>query len=154
MLRPRAHALGAERAVWGRAELGGAAACAEPDGDCVADEVLAGGSGCGMDTDYHPAAEPEGSIRAEHASAGEGEKRPAEQSDSNSNAATPEKAPAPAQEKALAQEKEKTKKADFMDMLRGEVRVLLGKIEHKPAKVEQGQRLKAREPEGASAQTT
>ncbi|KAH9852821.1 hypothetical protein C2E23DRAFT_903306 [Lenzites betulinus] len=95
--------------------------------------------GSGYDTDYHPAnmhPAAEGSIPAEHAS--EDAQRPAEEArPSQSDASTPEKAPPPAQEKA--------KKAGLMDKMRGEAKVLLGKIEHRPANAEQGQRLKAGE---------
>ncbi|KAH9852827.1 hypothetical protein C2E23DRAFT_917823 [Lenzites betulinus] len=158
-LRPRAHALGAERAVWGRAPLSGVSARAELDGDYDGSHA----EGSGYETDYHPAdmhPAAEGSIPTEHVSEGEKSAEGASQSDSTpeKSGVTPEKAseksaatPETAPEKEPAPPQEKAKKAGFMDKMRGEAKVLLGKLEHKPAKVEQGQRLKAGE--GAPAST-
>ena len=48
-------------------------------------------------------------------------------------------------------QKEKEKKASFMAKMKGEAKVLIGKLEGKPEKVEQGQRMKSGEPQAGAA---
>ena len=46
---------------------------------------------------------------------------------------------------------QRTKKAGFMAKMKGEAKVLIGKLEGKPEKVEQGQRMKSGEPQAGAA---
>ncbi|KAI0640843.1 hypothetical protein C8Q79DRAFT_920695 [Trametes meyenii] len=145
-LRPRAHALGAERARWGRVPLDGEHARYErvtdfdgPDGEI--------GKGPGYDTDYHPAElHPPTESPGEPASSGE-KSLGATQADAHR---PPEEAQPPHQTRdeddgGSARREQKAKKAGFMDKMKGEAKVLLGKIEGKHEKVEQGKQIKAGE---------
>ncbi|KAI0652791.1 hypothetical protein C8Q70DRAFT_1041280, partial [Cubamyces menziesii] len=49
------------------------------------------------------------------------------------------------------QRQQKARKASFMEKMKGEAKVLLGKIEGKHEKVEEGQRMKAGEAAGGKA---
>ncbi|KAI0632566.1 hypothetical protein C8Q77DRAFT_1158058 [Trametes polyzona] len=154
-LRPRAHALGAERAHWGNVPLNGASAREElardfdgPNREPPNDHRHpdAAGEGPGYDTDYHPAElHPRSDAPANPASAGE-KSLGATQADAQR---PPEQARPPHQAASTGSGAsgggEKAKKAGFMDKMKGEAKVLLGKIEHKQEKVEEGQRLKAGE---------
>ncbi|KAI0351142.1 hypothetical protein OH77DRAFT_1430175 [Trametes cingulata] len=102
--------------------------------------------GRGYDTDYHPAqlhppSEKPGNV------ASEGEKSlGATQADANRPA---EEAQPPHQTQTQSSSGggdahgQKAKKAGFMDKMKGEAKVLLGKIEGKHEKVEQGQKIKS-----------
>ena len=48
-------------------------------------------------------------------------------------------------------QKEREKKASFMAKMKGEAKVLIGKLEGKPEKVEQGQRMKSGEAQAGAA---
>ncbi|OSC98339.1 hypothetical protein PYCCODRAFT_1454456 [Trametes coccinea BRFM310] len=126
-LRPRAHALGAKCAQWGSVPLNGDAARIERDIDFE---------------NYHPAElhpPPENLVNP----ASEGEKSlGATQADANRPA---EQSQPPNQARDDAGDKERKKKAGFMEKMKGEAKVLLGKIEGKHEKVEQGQKIKAGE---------
>ncbi|CDO77115.1 hypothetical protein BN946_scf184592.g11 [Trametes cinnabarina] len=141
-LQPRAHALGAERAQWGPVSLNGDAARHERDSDF---DGPAGGrsrEGDGYDTDYHPAALHPPPEKLKNP-ASEGEKSlGATQADANR---PPEESQPPNQARDEHGDKERKKKAGFMEKMKGEAKVLLGKIEGKPEKVEQGQKIKSGE---------
>ena len=55
----------------------------------------------------------------------------------------PEEQPPPHQAKDSANARERERKATFMEKMKGEAKVLLGKVEGKPEKVELGRSLKA-----------
>ncbi|KAI0364169.1 hypothetical protein BV20DRAFT_974757 [Pilatotrama ljubarskyi] len=97
----------------------------------------------GYDTDYHPAALHPASEKPGNV-ASEGEKSlGATQADANRPA---EEAQPPHQTQSGNggdAHGQKAKKAGFMDKMKGEAKVLLGKIEGKHEKVEQGQKLKS-----------
>ena len=48
----------------------------------------------------------------------------------------------PAEKKETEQGEQKKRKASFIEKMKGEAKVLLGKIESKPQKVEEGKKLK------------
>ncbi|KAI0820556.1 hypothetical protein BC628DRAFT_1330201 [Trametes gibbosa] len=157
-LRPRAHALGAEHAVWGGIPLSGASARAELGGDYDeprADPSSEGPEGSGYDTEYHPADLHPASAetRADPASEGE-ESSGAVQTDAQRPSHQASNASEGAKSQGSGDSSVKAKKAGFMDKMRGEAKVLLGKIEHKPEKVEQGQRMKAGEATPVPAATS
>ncbi|KAI0328799.1 hypothetical protein GY45DRAFT_1325785 [Cubamyces sp. BRFM 1775] len=106
--------------------------------------------GPGYDTDYHPAKlhpppehitnphnEGEKSLGATQADAN----RPAEEGRPPNQARGDSDASGGADERG----QQKAKKAGFMEKMKGEAKVLLGKIEGKHEKVEEGQRMKAGE---------
>ncbi|KAI9060355.1 hypothetical protein FKP32DRAFT_1595434 [Trametes sanguinea] len=98
--------------------------------------------GPGYDTDYHPAElhPPPEKLVNPHS---EGEKSlGATQADANRPA---EESQPPNQARDDGGDKERKKKAGFMEKMKGEAKVLLGKIEGKHEKVEQGQKIKAGE---------
>ncbi|RDX52680.1 hypothetical protein OH76DRAFT_1480304 [Lentinus brumalis] len=141
-LRPRAHAFGGERAWWGDVPLNGERARAELDADADDRDYRPRGEGTGYDTDYHPAQihprEEHYKEPSDHAA--EGEKSDAVH--------TPDQQRQP---NATAASGHKKEKASFMDKMKGEAKVLIGKIEGKHEKVEQGQRMKSGEAKSGQA---
>ncbi|RPD72688.1 hypothetical protein L226DRAFT_511379 [Lentinus tigrinus ALCF2SS1-7] len=145
-LRPRPHALGGERAWWGGVPLNGERARAELNAD--ADDRDRADESAGYDTDYHPAEmhPPEQKYQNPSEHAAEGEKSlGATQADQTR---PPEEQHPPHSGDAHGQ---KEKKASFMEKMKGEAKVLLGKIEGKHEKVQQGQKLKSGEAKATSA---
>ncbi|KAI0692127.1 hypothetical protein C8T65DRAFT_699597 [Cerioporus squamosus] len=147
-LRPRPHALGGQRAWWGGVPLNGARARAELDADADDRDYRPPSEAPGYDTDYHPAQlrprEEHYQEPSDHAAEGE-KSLGATQSDANRPA---EEQHPPHSGDAPAQKKEK---ASFMEKMKGEAKVLLGKIEGKHEKVEQGQKLKSGEAKAGQA---
>lgn len=98
--------------------------------------------GPAYDTNYHPAdlhpapTNPNPTSSSNSAKADDAESRPTESRHESAASDSPSNTASPAT---------KAKKAGFMDKMRGEAKVLLGKIEHKQEKVEAGQRMKAGE---------
>ncbi|KAI0653243.1 hypothetical protein C8Q70DRAFT_1059482 [Cubamyces menziesii] len=108
--------------------------------------------GPGYDTDYHPAKlhPPPEHIAGPHS---EGEKSlGVTQADANRPA---EEGRPPHQARGSGssdeQRQQKARKASFMEKMKGEAKVLLGKIQGKHEKVEEGQRMKAGEAAGGKA---
>ncbi|KAI0742231.1 hypothetical protein C8Q80DRAFT_1122586 [Daedaleopsis nitida] len=132
--KPRAHALGGDRSQWGNVPMNGSAARKDRDYD-----------GSGYDTNYHPAEMhplQEGSKDpSEHAAEGE-----------KSLGATQADASRPSEEQrpphsgdASSGQQQKQHKVGFMEKMKGEAKVLIGKVERKQEKVEEGQRIKTGE---------
>ncbi|KAJ8473693.1 hypothetical protein ONZ51_g7702 [Trametes cubensis] len=145
-------ALGAERAKWGTVPLSGDAARDELDADFDRPDDKRS-EGPGYDTDYHPAKlhPPPEHIADPHS---EGEKSlGATQADANRPA---EEGRRPHQARGSGSSDEqrqhwKARKASFMEKMKGEAKVLLGKIEGKHEKVEEGHRMMAGEAAGGKA---
>ncbi|KAI1783467.1 hypothetical protein LXA43DRAFT_1067619 [Ganoderma leucocontextum] len=137
-LRPRAHGLGSPGARWGGAIIDEEHA----RNDLESDEAH---EGAGYQTDYHPAQmhpRPETAGQQTSSQAAEGEKSlGATQADASR--------PAEQQKPPHVQESQTHKKASFMEKMKGEAKVLLGKIEGKQEKVAEGERMK--HPEGQTA---
>ncbi|KIP06907.1 hypothetical protein PHLGIDRAFT_128011 [Phlebiopsis gigantea 11061_1 CR5-6] len=132
-LTPRMHALGRNGATWQGVDVGTDGYHRGEDG--------AIGNGDGYDTDYHPSQmHPlEGNYSKEHAEQ-EKEKEPVAEKDGEK--------PSSGSDSATNQDEDhKAKKAGFMAKMKGEAKILLGKMEGKKGheKVEEGQRIKAGE---------
>ncbi|OBZ74994.1 hypothetical protein A0H81_05062 [Grifola frondosa] len=129
-LRPRTHALGLRGAHWAGVAIGAGGGYVRGEGIDIAE-------GEAYDTDYHPAAMHPMTGGAQVPAKGK------EEAKEQPHGAAQEKPEGEPREKE--KEKEKTKKAGFMEKMRGEAKVLLGKVEGKPAMVEEGKRMKAGE---------
>ncbi|EJF58868.1 hypothetical protein DICSQDRAFT_182250 [Dichomitus squalens LYAD-421 SS1] len=142
-IRPRAHGLGGPGARWGSNAVDGDHA----RDDLEHDESDGQPKGSGYDTEYHPAElhPPEETKGHPESQTAEGEK---------SLGATQADASRPPEEQKPphVQDTQTQRKATFMEKMKGEAKVLLGKIEGKHDKVAEGQRLKHPTTEEAAAE--
>ncbi|EKM52498.1 uncharacterized protein PHACADRAFT_31008 [Phanerochaete carnosa HHB-10118-sp] len=163
-LSPRTHVLGSEGAQWAGVDVGTASFCGSWRMTIMLTDDL---QGDGYDTDYHPSELHPASAdySKEHAEMNKDDAEDqdggpgANNTDSKQPASTGATPATAGRDEAAREDKEqsqqedndkdahpdKAKKVGFMAKMKGEAKVLLGKVEGKKGKVEEGQKIKAGE---------